>query len=109
LVEKPSREDAPSNLAVAARYVFRSTIFEFLDRTAAGKGNEIQLTDAIDSMIREGGRVLGVSLADGERRFDIGNFSGYFRAFFEFALEDPEFGSELREFVRQWTAGDEAS
>jgi UTP--glucose-1-phosphate uridylyltransferase len=101
LVEKPSPQEAPSCLAVAARYVFRPTIFEFLERTSAGKGNEIQLTDAIGSLIREGGRVLGVTLSAGERRFDIGNFSSYFRAFFEFALDDPELGSDLRQFVRQ--------
>jgi len=101
LVEKPAAADAPSRRAVAARYVFKPIIFDYLERTAAGKGNEIQLTDAVGSLIRDGGRVLGVSLVNGERRFDIGNFSSYFRAFFEFALEDPQYGEELREFVNQ--------
>ena len=102
LVEKPSGDEAPSCLAVAARYVFRPVIFEYLERTGAGKGNEIQLTDAVSSLIRDGGRVLGVPLGGGERRFDIGNFPSYFRAFFEFAIEDPQYGAELRDFVREW-------
>jgi len=105
LVEKPRAEEAPSCLAVAARYVFRPVIFEHLERTRAGQGNEIQLTDAISSLIRSGGRVLGVPLLGGERRFDIGNFPSYFRAFFEFAIEDPQYGPELRDFVGQWLAG----
>ena len=101
LIEKPSVEEAPSRLAVAARYVFQPTIFGFLEETGAGKGNEIQLTDAISAMIKDGGRVLGVELPETERRFDIGNFGSYFRAFFEFALGDDEHGPELREFVKE--------
>jgi UTP--glucose-1-phosphate uridylyltransferase len=102
LIEKPKVEDAPSQLAVAARYVFKPRIFDYLASTSAGKGNEIQLTDAIGSMIRDGGRVLGVTLPPSEARFDIGNFSSYFRAFFEFALADPEHGAELQAFLRNW-------
>ena len=52
------------------------------------------------SLLRDGGRVLGVTLADDERRFDIGNFPSYFEAFFEFAWHDPQFGAELRDYVR---------
>ena len=101
LVEKPSPEEAPSCWAVAARYAFKPVIFDYLERTGAGKGNEIQLTDAIASLLRDGGRVLGVTLADDERRFDIGNFPSYFEAFFEFAWHDPQFGAELRDYVRR--------
>jgi UTP--glucose-1-phosphate uridylyltransferase len=104
LVEKPAVSEAPSQLAVAARYVFHPEIFDFLERTAAGKGNEIQLTDAIGSMIRDGGRVLGVKLPETESRFDIGNFASYFRAFFEFALADPDHGAELLEIVKEHQA-----
>jgi len=104
LVEKPRPDEAPSCLAIAARYVFQPVIFEHLERTGAGQGNEIQLTDAISSLIRSGGRVLGVPLWGGERRFDIGNFPSYFQAFFEFAIEDPQYGPELRDFVDEWLA-----
>jgi UTP--glucose-1-phosphate uridylyltransferase len=100
IVEKPGIVEAPSNLAVAARYVFKPAIFDLLVRTAPGKAGEIQLTDAIRGLIRGGGKVVGMRLAPGERRFDIGNFESYFRAFIEFALADPRYGPELRGFVR---------
>ncbi len=96
LVEKPSAAEAPSNLAVAARYVFSPAIFDCLERTRPGKANEIQLTDAIRMLIREGGKVLGVRLSPDEPRFDIGNFESYFVAFMEFALADPQYGARGR-------------
>jgi UTP--glucose-1-phosphate uridylyltransferase len=101
VVEKPSPEDAPSDLAIAARYVFAPSIFAALERTTPGKGGEIQLTDAMRIVIREGGRVYGMSLAESERRYDIGNFDTYFRAFVEFALADPRHGPALRESLRR--------
>jgi UTP--glucose-1-phosphate uridylyltransferase len=100
LVEKPGVADAPSNLAIAARYVFRPGIFALLEKTPPGKGGEIQLTDAIRTMIRQGGKVLGMRLPAGERRFDIGNFESYFAAFCEFALADPAYGPGLRAFLK---------
>jgi UTP--glucose-1-phosphate uridylyltransferase len=100
LIEKPAIDEAPSNLAVAARYVFSSAIFEHLKETPPGKGGEIQLTDAIRRLIHKGGKALGLRLAAGERRFDIGNFDSYFRAFIEFALADPRHGPDLRDYVR---------
>jgi len=96
LVEKPSRAEAPSNLAVAARYVCSPLIFDYLEKTQPGKGDEIQLTDAIRALIRDGRRVLGVRLSPAEKRFDIGNFESYFEAFAEFALADPQYGPALR-------------
>jgi UTP--glucose-1-phosphate uridylyltransferase len=96
LVEKPSMDEAPSTLAIAARYVLSPAIFDALERTPPGQGGEIQLTDAIRAVIRQGGRAYGVRLAAGERRYDIGNFDAYFRAFVEFALADPRFGDRLR-------------
>src|SRR5580704_17400920 len=95
IVEKPSVADAPSNLAVAARYVFRPSIFEWLTKTQPGKGGEIELTDAVRLLLKSGGKVLGMQLAPAERRFDIGNFESYFQAFIEFALADPRHGAEL--------------
>jgi len=96
LVEKPSPREAPSNLAIAARYVLSPSIFKALARTKRGKGGEIQLTDAIRAIIRNGGRAYGVRLRPGERRYDIGNFEAYFEAFVAFALADPKFGPALR-------------
>lgn len=99
LIEKPDVDEAPSDLAVAARYVFRPTIFDCLDRTPPGKADEIQLTDAIRLLMRDGGRVMGICLPPSETRFDIGNFESYFRAFVEFALADDQDGESLREHL----------
>lgn len=101
LVEKPDIEEAPSNLAVAARYVFSPKIFDCLAETEPGKGGEIQLTDAIRMLIAEGSKVLGMRLPAGEKRFDIGNFESYFEAFAEFALADPDYGPSLRSALKQ--------
>lgn len=99
IIEKPALDEAPSNLAVAARYVFTPRIFAALDRTEPGKGGEIQLTDAIKLLIEEGEKVCGVRL-QGERRYDIGNFESYFQAFVEFALADEKYGASLRDYIR---------
>jgi UTP--glucose-1-phosphate uridylyltransferase len=104
IVEKPSVAEAPSTLAVAARYVFSPVIFEHLTETKPGKGGEIQLTDAIRRLIAQGGKVQGVILTEKEPRFDIGNFESYFRAFVEFALADPKHGKDLRSFVGELLA-----
>ena len=96
LVEKPSPPEAPSNLAIAARYVLSPAIFDALEQTRRGKGGEIQLTDAIRAVIRNGGRAYGVRLRPDERRYDIGNFEAYFEAFVEFALADPTHGPAVR-------------
>ncbi len=101
LIEKPSVEEAPSRLAVAARYVLSPRIFDALSTTEPGTGGEIQLTDAIRSVLADGGRGIGIRLGPDERRFDIGNFGSYFRAFTEFALADPRYGEGLRRELRQ--------
>jgi len=104
LVEKPSVSEAASNLAVAARYVFNEAIFDCLERTPPGKADEIQLTDAIHTLIQEGGKVLGVRLGPAEHRYDIGNFESYFQAFVEFALTDPQYGETLRKHLERFLA-----
>jgi UTP--glucose-1-phosphate uridylyltransferase len=104
LIEKPSVDQAPSNLAVAARYVCRATIFDRLKRTSPGKGDEIQLTDAFRLLLREGGRILGVQLAPGEKRYDVGNFESYFHAFLEAALSDPQYGPGVAQHMRKLLA-----
>ena len=101
LIEKPAISEAPSNLAVAARYVFSPAIFDCLQKTQPGKGGEIQLTDAIRLLIRSGRKVLGVRLTLEEPRFDIGNFESYFLAFTEFALADPQYGAALRSRMKE--------
>ena len=77
LVEKPSAEEAPSDLAIAGRYLLDARIFDFLRTQTPGKGGEIQLTDAIRRMVREAGVTL-VPYAYPGKRHDIGNPQGYF-------------------------------
>jgi UTP--glucose-1-phosphate uridylyltransferase len=96
LVEKPAPEDAPSNLAIAGRYIFSPVIFDMIRRVQPDKRNEIQLTDAIQFMCDEGRRVLAVKLTPEEKRYDIGNFPSYFESFVEFALADPLYGADFR-------------
>lgn len=99
LIEKPAVAEAPSNLAVAARYVFSPAIFDALERTEPGKGGEIQLTDAIRILLKEGAKGVGMCLAEDETRFDIGNYESYFRSFVEFALADPDHGDALKKHI----------
>ena len=96
VIEKPSVAEAPSNLAIAARYVFSPVIFGALEQTDFGTGDEIQLTDGIRRLIREGHRVYGIRLREDEQRYDIGSFDAYFRAFVEFSLADGKCGMDLR-------------
>jgi UTP--glucose-1-phosphate uridylyltransferase len=88
-------------LAIAARYIFRPVIFEALQQTSFGTGNEIQLTDAIRRLIHQGHKVYGVLLQPDEKRYDIGNFESYFRAFLSFALADEKYGENLRAHLKE--------
>lgn len=96
LVEKPSPEKAPSNLAVIGRYILSPAVFPALAATRPGVGGEIQLTDAIRSLIA-GERVLGYEF-DGVR-YDAGDKLGFLQANIAFALKDPELGPGLRAFL----------
>jgi UTP--glucose-1-phosphate uridylyltransferase len=101
IVEKPAVDEAPSTFAVAARYVFSPLIFDALRRTPPGRGGEIQLTDAVRMLIADGHRCQVVPLAPFERRFDIGNYQSYYRAFVDLALADAEEGPGLRRYLRE--------
>ena len=99
LVEKPRPGEAPSNLAIAGRYIFSPVIFDLIRRVKPDPRGEIQLTEAIRLMCEEGRRVLAVQLPPGERRYDIGNFPSYFETFVEFALADPAYGPRFRSWL----------
>lgn len=100
LIEKPLPAEAPSRLAVAARYVFDPVIFEAIRRTPAGKKGELEITDAMNTLIKMGRKVVGVKLRSDEHRYDIGGFGSYFKAFLDFSLEDPEYGYMIRQYMR---------
>jgi len=99
LVEKPNIEDAPSDLTIAARYVFSPDIFQAIDMTLPDKGGELQLTDSISLLLKKGAPVYAVMLKDKERRYDIGNYESYFKAFVDFALQDEKYGHILRHYL----------
>ncbi len=99
IVEKPGPEAAPSRHAVAARYVFSSDLFDYLNDLEPGHGDEIQLTDAIRNMLADGYRGIAVPLAPGEHRLDVGNLKSYGQAFIREALTDPEYGEGLRTYT----------
>jgi UTP--glucose-1-phosphate uridylyltransferase len=98
VVEKPSLEEAPSDLGVFGRYVLTPDIFELLERTAPGRGGEIQVTDAIEMQARAG-RCYGV-IFTGER-YDAGTPLGLLTTSIAFALKRPDIAPGLREYMQQ--------
>ena len=105
LVEKPPVDEAPSNLAVIGRYVLHPAVFEVLENTPPGRGDEIQLTDALQTLANmegEGGGVYGV-VFDG-RRYDTGDKLSYLKAVVTLACENEELGEDLREWLGEFTA-----
>ncbi|MCF6299298.1 MAG: UTP--glucose-1-phosphate uridylyltransferase GalU [Thiomicrorhabdus sp.] len=101
IVEKPSPDTAPSNLAVTGRYVLDNEVLELLKTTPKGAGNEIQLTDAIARLIETKG-VQAFCLA-GES-YDCGDKLGYMKASVQFASIHPELGTEFTHWLKTFTA-----
>jgi UTP--glucose-1-phosphate uridylyltransferase len=99
MVEKPAPGDAPSTFAAAGRYLLDRAIFDALRRIIPGAGGELQLTDAIAILISEGHPVHVVVHRGG--RHDLGNPGGFLRAGVDFALQHPEYGPDLREWLRE--------
>jgi UTP--glucose-1-phosphate uridylyltransferase len=97
VVEKPKPAVAPSNLAIVGRYVLPGRIFELLEKTTPGAGGEIQLTDAIETLLSEQ-PVLAYRFAG--TRFDCGNKLGLVKATLHMALEDAQIGAATREYLK---------
>jgi UTP--glucose-1-phosphate uridylyltransferase len=98
-VEKPSPDAAPSNLAIASRYLFTPDIFNYLEKTPKGKNNEVQLTDAMRLMVRKqpmyGCPVDGI-------RYDLGNKLDFIKTNVIFGLRHEEIGPKLREWLKEF-------
>jgi UTP--glucose-1-phosphate uridylyltransferase len=101
VIERPQPHQAPSNWAMAARYVFDPQIFPAIRGTRPAWGGETLLSDAIRSLLRQGGNVQAVRLSSAQQRHDIGNFGGYFRSFVDFALLDPYSRDEILAYLRE--------
>lgn len=97
-VEKPSKEEAPSRLACLGRYLLDGKIFDYLEKTKAGKGGEIQLTDAILKMLQGGEKVVAYEFQG--KRYDIGNKFGLLKANIEFGLKNSETKEELKNYLK---------
>jgi len=99
VVEKPDKASAPSDLAIAPRYVFNRAIFDAIAATLPGKSGELWLTDSIGILIKQGLDVRALKLQDEERRYDIGTFETYFKAFIDFAVADEKYGYMIRQYL----------
>ncbi|MHA8110743.1 UTP--glucose-1-phosphate uridylyltransferase GalU [Lactobacillaceae bacterium Melli_B4] len=97
-VEKPDPKDAPSDLAIIGRYLLTPNIFDILADTKPGKGNEIQLTDAIDTLNKEHKVYAHELVGD---RYDTGNKFGWLKTNIDYGLEHPEVKDELRAYIKQ--------
>jgi len=102
LVEKPPVEEAPSSLAIIGRYVLAPEIFEVLRTTAPGRGDEIQLTDALATLVERGEPVHGVVFSG--RRYDTGDRLDYLKAVIRLASERDDLGPPLRAWLTEFVA-----
>ena len=100
VVEKPARDEAPSLMAVSARYIFGPEIFGEIRKLRPASGEELGITDAIRGLIRTGHTVRCVALQPDEVRYDIGSHESYYRAFIDFALSDPNCGDAIRAYLQ---------
>ncbi len=98
MVEKPKFADAPSDLAIIGRYILTPDVFDAIERTEKGAGGEIQITDAMRLMLREGKPFYAVKLEG--TRHDAGDKLGFLIATVEFALKRKDLGEEFRAFLR---------
>ena len=98
IVEKPNNEDAPSDMGVVGRYILRPSIFDILEITSRGAGDEIQLTDAIASQIEQE-KVYAYEFEG--KRFDCGNKFGFMKATIEYGLNHDEIAPELKEYIKK--------
>ena len=95
-VEKPAPKDAPSDLAIIGRYIFNPEIFDVLAKTKPGKGHEIQLTDAIDTLNKTQ-RVFAHEFKG--QRYDVGNKFGWIKTNIQYGLQHPQVKDDLRQYI----------
>jgi len=103
LVEKPSPDQAPSNLAVLGRYILPSSIFDAIQNTKPGSGGEIQLTDAMAALLNDGVPVHGIVYRG--HRYDTGMPLGYLQAVVQLAVKRADLGAEFRSWLEEFVTG----
>ena len=99
MVEKPSKENAPSNLAIMGRYILQPKIFEYLEKFQIGSGGEIQLTDSLREMCKDHPFFYKRNT---QKRFDCGNVLGYLEANIAFALNDDSIKQEVKNIIKKY-------
>lgn len=97
MIEKPTIEEAPSNIAILGRYIITPAIFDILENQEAGKGGEIQLTDALQTLVTK--EAIYAYSFEG-RRYDVGDKLGFLEATVDFALKRPELRNDFVEFLK---------
>jgi len=100
LVEKPAVKEAPTNIAILGRYIISPSIFPVLENTPPGKGGEIQLTDALRTLVRQ--EAMYAFLFEG-RRYDVGDKMGFLEATVEFALKRPDLKDDFLQYLKELT------
>ena len=98
MVEKPKLSEAPSNLAIVGRYVLSPKIFDYLEKTTAGKGGEIQLTDAMAKLMYDEG-FIGYEFEG--KRYDAGDKFGFIQANIAYAMKRPDIAPRLKQYMRE--------
>ena len=98
LVEKPSREEAPTNLATLGRYVIEPQVFDILERTGPGTGGEIQLTDALNELAKT--RPVWACTFNG-KRYDVGDKQGFLEATIEYALRRDDLAEAFAAYLKR--------
>lgn len=98
IIEKPTEQEAPSNLVIAGRYLLTPDIFDYISRTKPAKDGEIQLTEAMRMMAKE--HPMYALVLDG-KRYDIGNKEGFIKTNIEFALKRDDMAKNLRQFIKK--------
>jgi len=99
MVEKPSPEEAPSNISIVGRYILQPQVFDYLEKGKKGRGGEIQLTDAMHAMIKDT-PTYGVRFKG--RRIDCGNRRGFLEANIAFALQDDNMKGYVQEILKEF-------
>jgi NDP-sugar pyrophosphorylase family protein len=100
IIEKPSEQEAPSNIGTVGRYILTPEIFDYIKETPLGKGNEIRLTDAIRMLIKKEKKDVYAYKFEG-KRYDAGDKLGYVKAIVDFALERRDLRGDIERYLRE--------
>lgn len=106
LLEKPQPAEVASRTAMVGRYVIGRRLLDALRDLGPDATGEVQLTDGLRRVLADGGRIVAVPLAEGQRRHDVGSLEGYCAAFLEYGLRHPALGPALRKRARSLLEGD---